>query len=262
MALEDDFCDIVRKARFGQDLAIAEVAQRTGISALRLQALEEGQMPAAAEVERLADALSLRAEPLRAIATGNAHPPAPASIPGFDVKSVFAQDVGAFAYAVRSDAGNLLIDCGGGLGELLAALGGSLDGVLLTHGHRDHVAALRDLPRGVPVFAHPELCRYIRGLTALRDGEEVLGLTAIYAPGHSPDMLAFVADGLAFVGDTIFAGSLGRAASPESYSLLLQSARRILALPPVTQIFCGHGPASRIDWEREHNAFPVWETPW
>jgi glyoxylase-like metal-dependent hydrolase (beta-lactamase superfamily II) len=262
MPLEDDFCDIVRKARFGHDLAVAEVARMTGISALRLQALEAGQMPAAAEVERLAAALSLRAVQLRAIATGGAQPPAPTAIPGFAVHAVFAEDVGAFAYAVRSDAGSLLIDCGGGVRELLAALGAAPDGVLLTHGHRDHVAGLRDLPRGVPVFAHPELCRYVPGLEPLRDGEEVLGLEVVYAPGHSPEMLAFVGPGLAFVGDTVFAGSLGRADSPASYESLLRSARRILALPPETWLFCGHGPVSQVGWDREHNAFPVEAPTW
>ena len=257
MPLEDDFCDIIRKARTGQDIRLAEAASRAGIPALRLQALEAGQMPTSGEAERLAQVLSLRRGQLRAIATGRTMPPPAGQAAGFAVTPVFAADVGGFAYAVHGPAGRLLVDCGGHVPQLLAALKGVPEGVLLTHGHHDHVAGLPALPQGVPVYAHPELSRQIPGARPLADGEMVLGFTAMYAPGHSPDMLALVAEGLAFVGDTLFAGSLGRASAPASYPALLESARRILSLPPGTLLFCGHGPVTTVAWEREHNAFPV-----
>jgi glyoxylase-like metal-dependent hydrolase (beta-lactamase superfamily II) len=129
--------------------------------------------------------------------------------------------------------------------------------VLITHGHHDHVGGLGTLPPGVEVYAHPELSRRIPGSRPLENGERVAGLDVMYAPGHSLDMLAFLGDGLAFVGDTIFAGSLGRADSARNYPVLLETARRILAAPDDTVLYCGHGPVTSVAWEREHNAFPV-----
>ncbi len=257
MPLEDDFCDIIRKARTGQGLGIAEVASSAGLAPLRLEALEAGQMPSAAEVDRLAKVLALRSLQLRAIATGGAMPPPVAIARGFSVTAVFAADVGAFAYAVRGPLGAFLVDCGGAVAELLEALGTLPEAVLLTHGHRDHVAGLGALPRGVPVYAHPALSARIPGGRPLRDGERLFGLLASYAPGHSPDMMAFAGDGLAFVGDTIFAGSLGRADAVASYPVLLETAKGLLRLPGDTRLFCGHGPVTTVAWEREHNAFPI-----
>lgn len=256
MALEDDFCDIIRKARTGLGFEPAETAARAGIAALRLAALEAGQTPSAGEVERLADALGLRALPLRQIATFAAEPDEPEPLPDVAVTAVFAREVGAFAYAVRGPQGAFLVDCGGGVQELLGALGGDAEGVLLTHGHHDHVGGLDSLPEGIPVYGHPLLCRTLPRARPLADGERKFGLSCWYAPGHSADMLAFVGDGLAFVGDTIFAGSLGRAAQGQ-YETLLRTARRILTLPAETVLHCGHGPRTTVGWERAHNAFPV-----
>ena len=257
MPLEDDFCDVVRKARFGLGLAPNEVAERAGLLPLRLEALEAGQTASAAEAERLAAALGLRAAPLRDLALGR-WSPAPVRCSGeAEVTPVFAPDVGAFAYAVRSAEGPVLVDCGGAVRELLAALGAQPRAVLLTHGHHDHVGGLEALPPGTSVYAHPELAATIPAAHPLLDGQTVCGLRAMYSPGHSADMLCFEGFGAAFTGDTVFAGSLGRARSAAAYPVLLESARRILALPPETALFCGHGPASRVAWEREHNAFPV-----
>lgn len=257
MPLEDDFCDIIRKARWGQGLSIADTASAAGIGDLRLQALESGQLPGAAEVDRLAGVLSLRAGPLRAIATGSAEPPPVATASPYRVQAVFAHDVGAFAYAVHGPEGDFLVDCGGAVEDLLRSLGREPDGVLVTHGHHDHVGGLGALPAGVTVYAHPELAGRIPGAQPLEDGATVFGLTVRHAPGHSGDMLAFVGEGAAFVGDTIFAGSLGRAETPESYPVLLETARRLLSAPDDTRLFCGHGPVTTVGWERGHNAFPI-----
>ncbi len=257
MPLEDDFCDIIRKARWGQTLGVADVASAAGLGPLRLEALEAGQMPTAAEVERIAGVLGLRPGPLRAIATGAAQPPPAAEPAGYAVRAVFAGDVGAFAYAVKGPDAAFLVDCGGAADELVRALGRTPDGVLITHGHHDHVGGLAALPPGVPVYAHPELCRRIAGARPLEDGEAVFGLSVRHAPGHSADMLAFVGAGLAFVGDTIFAGSLGRADAPANYPVLLETARRLLSVPGATRIYCGHGPVTSVAWERQHNAFPI-----
>ncbi|EQD80239.1 metallo-beta-lactamase domain protein, partial [mine drainage metagenome] len=107
------------------------------------------------------------------------------------------------------------------------------------------------------VLAHPDLAARLPGVRPLHDGEEAYGLLARYAPGHSADMLTLVGDGFAFVGDTMFAGSLGRAMNPAAYPDLLASAREIIALPETTLLFAGHGPVTNVGMERAHNAFSV-----
>ncbi len=251
--LEDDFCDIVRKARFGLSLAAEDAARRAGIDPARLAELEGGAEPTEEEARRLGEVLSLRGQALQAIAAGSYTPPEVAQRFGdFRVTPVFAEDVGAFCYAVSSPFGKFAVDAGGGAGRIRAALQGSPEAVLLTHGHRDHIAALPAF--GAPAYAHPALAAEVRG-TPLGDGEEIRGLQVLHCPGHSPDMLTFSGPGFAFVGDTLFAGSLGRARTPADYEALLQSARRILSLPPETALFSGHGPPTTVGAEREHNAF-------
>ncbi len=253
--LEDDFCDIVRKARFGLSLGEEEAARSAGITTGRLRDLEAGAQPSAHEVERLAEVLRLRGGPLQAIATGGCAPPQVArSFGGWTVTPVFAEDVGAYCYAVASPSGRFAVDAGGGLLGIRRALGGEPQAVLLTHGHRDHVEALAAF--GAPAYAHPSLAAAVGG-TALSDGEEIFGLRALHCPGHSPDMLTFAGPGFAFVGDTLFAGSLGRARVAEEYPALLESARRILSLPPDTALFAGHGPPTTVAAERLQNAFPI-----
>lgn len=253
--LEDDAWDILRKARFGLGRSIDEVARSAGIESGRLQEIEAGAVASAGELERLANALSLRAAPLLAIAIGRYQPPpTPQRFGAWTVTPVFAEDVGAYCYAVTSGDARFAVDAGGGAGRIRDALGGPPEAVLLTHGHRDHVAALGEF--SAPALAHPDLAREVGG-RQLADGEAALSLRALYCPGHSADMLTFAGPGFAFVGDTLFAGSLGRAMSPGRYTALIGSAKRILALPKETVLFCGHGPATTVASELEHNAFPI-----
>jgi len=79
----------------------------------------------------------------------------------------------------------------------------------------------------------------------------------IYTPGHSPGGVCLLAEGLAFVGDTLFAGSIGRTDLPGgNYTTLLDSIRRVLLpLPDDTVLYPGHGPTSTIGRERQFNPY-------
>lgn len=253
--LEDDFCDIIRKARFGLGLSSTAVARGVAITEDRLGELESpSAAPTEDEVARLSAVLSLRARQLSDIAFGR-YVPAVSPNPG--IIPVYVPEGNAFAYAVTAGGRRVIIDAGGSAAQLLEAVGGSPAAVLLTHGHHDHVDALSALRGAAEVYAHPDLAARIPGARPLHDGEQAFGFTARYAPGHSADMLTLVGDGFAFVGDTMFAGSLGRAQSPAAYGDLLSSARDILGLPKDTLLFAGHGPVTSVGEELAHNAFPV-----
>jgi glyoxylase-like metal-dependent hydrolase (beta-lactamase superfamily II) len=78
-----------------------------------------------------------------------------------------------------------------------------------------------------------------------------------HVPGHSPGSVALVGDGVALVGDVLFAGSVGRTDLPGGNSgLLLTSIRtQLLTLPDETVVYPGHGPETTIGRERATNPF-------
>src|SRR5439155_22279737 len=114
MPLEDDFCDIVKKARTGQGLSVADVARTTGLPAGDLMVLERGgRSPTKAEVRTIATALGLIADRLTHIALDGWVPaPTPKSVTG--VETVFG-DIGGYevkGYVVHDSGEAVLIDTG------------------------------------------------------------------------------------------------------------------------------------------------------
>lgn len=180
----------------------------------------------------------------------------------------------------------LAIDPGAGTPDLLRFLEGeglTLRGILLTHAHLDHVegvAALRNAT-GAPVSLHPDAepqygaataqaaafgvritpppppDRWFRGGDRVEEGTLVLDVRD--APGHAPGHVLLVqpASGFAFVGDVIFAGSIGRTDLPGGdFRTLMDSIRgAVLTLPDDMRLFPGHGPETTVGHERRHNPF-------
>ncbi|HEX2232947.1 MAG TPA: MBL fold metallo-hydrolase [Thermoleophilaceae bacterium] len=107
------------------------------------------------------------------------------------------------------------------------AAGGEVEGVVLTHGHADHSEGADQL--GAPV-------------TLPGDGDEVGPFRAIATPGHSPDGVCLLFDGVCFTGDTVLGeGSVFIAPGEGSLSAYLDSLRRLRELE--LQVLCpGHGP--------------------
>lgn len=95
------------------------------------------------------------------------------------------------------------------------------------------------------------------------DGESVAFgtgiLTAIHVPGHAPGSLAFYSEEnkVVFTGDILFAGSIGRSDLPGGDpGVLIEGIRRkLLVLPPETVVYPGHGEATTIGKEIEHNPY-------
>ncbi len=154
--------------------------------------------------------------------------------------------------------------------------------ILLTHTHLDHAGALSflqaewDVPTYMPaadrplfetlpqqgtMFGMPHLDRPCGRIDhEVHDGHEVqLGKTTLRflsTPGHTPGQGCWFDDTDILVGDTLFAGSIGRTDFPLSDpQLMVESLRRLTSLPGELRVHSGHGPMTTIGHELIHNPF-------
>jgi hydroxyacylglutathione hydrolase len=204
---------------------------------------------------------------------------------GLRVEQLPLGPIGTNCYVVRTDAGAseaVVVDASGDATELrllLARLGARCSGILLTHGHWDHLLGVADLAEGTgaPVymaegerglledpgrFTPPDLSvRAYTPDTLLQGGETItvagIEFDVLSVPGHSPAHLAYHADGSLFSGDVLFAGSVGRTDLPGAdWDTLLASIRSLVeAYPPETTVYPGHGPATTLGEEVARNPF-------
>lgn len=276
MPLEDDFCDIVKKSRTGQGLSVGDVARMTGLPGGDITALERGDRPRdRAEVRALAEALGLRAEPLVQIAIEKWGPVAQHMPPWVEMIQGTISGYGVQGYIVFDEGEALLIDTAYNAHAMLDALrrrGLRLTGICLTHGHADHADGIEQIlsQYNVPVYLGPEDL----GLLSWRPQTDLLvapseGLSipvgrrtvhCVTTPGHTAGGICYRVDDpelpVCFVGDTLFAGSIGRSNPKELYSTHLHSVRdRVLTLSPDYRLLPGHGPATTVEEELDHNPF-------
>jgi len=182
----------------------------------------------------------------------------------------------------------VVIDPGGDserIAQRIQRLGLNLVAILNTHGHFDHIMDAWALKQrlGGEIYLHSKdeiiFQQSMAGMGSfvtakrspanekvdrdLKDGEslrfEPLCLQVLETPGHTPGHVSFYLSdaGVVFVGDTLFAGSIGRTDFPGgSYSQLIRSVReKIFPLDGKTAVLPGHGPKTTVEREKMSNPF-------
>ena len=153
--------------------------------------------------------------------------------------------------------------------------------IINTHGHFDHVVANKRLKEvtGAPILIHPLDAPMLNqlsssaaawGLSAddspgpdreLNDEDKItfgnITLKVIHTPGHTPGGISLYAGEDVFVGDTLFAGSIGRTDFPGgSFETLKASIqKKLFALDDNVKVYAGHGPSTTIGEEKRSNPF-------
>jgi hydroxyacylglutathione hydrolase len=165
--------------------------------------------------------------------------------------------------------------------EEIVSAGWSLQYVLNTHAHIDHVIenAFYKRETGAKLALHPDDLPLLSALEQQADWlgisppeaatpdillahalELTLGfstLEVVHTPGHSPGHVCFICDDFAIVGDVLFQGGIGRTDLPGSdlQQLISSIERELLSLPDTTIVYPGHGATTTIGEERSSNPF-------
>jgi len=190
------------------------------------------------------------------------------------------------AFLVRPDGGDraLLVDPGDEAPRLLHAieqLGVTLDAILLTHTHFDHVAAVAPVATatGAPVYCPADEAFVLRDVMSfvpwpgfgpyeswdpehlVRGGERLalagFDIEVLDTPGHSPGHVTYAIEDALFSGDVLFQGSVGRVDLPGGdWPTLARSIALLLdRFPDQTRVFPGHMGLTTLGRERVANPF-------
>ena len=175
-------------------------------------------------------------------------------------------------YIISNDTEAVVIDPGYEPDTILDELQGlTLKAILLTHGHFDHVGAVRELvaETGCYVYIHPAEAELPPMITAgplyfthtYAEGDTIcpiagLELTVLHTPGHTPGSVCLIWGGRMFSGDTLFEGSCGRMDLPGGNHLQMhQSLGRLVSLQADYRIHPGHGGSTTLAAEKRYNPY-------
>ena len=190
--------------------------------------------------------------------------------------------IGTNTYVVYNEISNkaFIVDPAGEVELLKGFLNDNkltLEAVLLTHGHYDHILAVADFQKlGAKVYMHPSDVDKIKhqnipgfesyGITIPQFTPDVLvhdndvlnicgyKIKVMHTPGHSEGSVSYILDNIIFCGDTIFRASYGRCDFPDgSINKIKKSIKRLLSLEGDYVIYSGHGSQTSAEYERVNN---------
>ncbi len=274
--LENEFGDIIQKARMGLGLTLKQVSEKANIPVHLLEEMESCRhRPSKEDVSLLAPVLGLHPAKLYAIAMGSWHPEEFPSGKLSDIViiggTIGSYKVNGYIFIDKKSSEAVAFDTANNSRKVLQSLqdrGLRLKYIFMTHCHSDHVGGLEEVCRvtgarvGMPEEETTvELKEDIRKQVFwVRDSSEfklgTIVIKAVAISGHTQGSTCYMTRDYCFSGDTIFAGSVGRAYSTEAYSKLLHSVKtRVLSLDEGVYIFPGHGPVTTVKEERAHNPF-------
>ena len=197
----------------------------------------------------------------------------------FSTISVGFIDVNCYLVPSGKDGCLYIIDPGSEPEKILKGIDGSKYAdyrILLTHGHVDHIGAVPDLMKklpvsklylhkdDVPLYKSPDNC-LLPWIPAVKNPPEPsteienCEFRIIHTPGHTRGAVCFLFERLnaLFSGDTIFQASVGRTDLPggSHESLMNSITQEILTLPDTLEVFPGHGPSTTVGFEKKNNPF-------
>ena len=197
-------------------------------------------------------------------------------------------EVGPFAsncYIVGAESNKeaIIIDPGADANKILERvkeLGLEVKHIVLTHGHVDHVGALKEVKEAteaeVAIHADDAASLHGRSLSnmfglffpppppadrLLKGGDSIdiddLHFLVLHTPGHTTGGICLLGEGVVFSGDTLFNFGIGRFDMPggDGNQLMDSIHTKLMVLPDNTVVYPGHGPETTIGTERNWNPF-------
>ena len=270
-ALEDELGDIVQKARDGKSFSQGDLARAVGLSVGEIGRIESCEWtPEDSVLLKLAGALDLHGPSLVTIAREKWVPEKITPDPGpFDITCLNVYmglyPVKCYLLTCRETRATAVIDTGGdpeAVIKKVRALDLQPEKIFLTHAHPDHAGGVSQLEcefqcptwldKKEPRPSGSRNLQFVEGGDLIPLGK--LKIEAIATRGHTPGGISYRINRSIISGDAIFAGSMGRANS--SWSLLFNSiTQNLLTLPEDTRLYPGHGPATTVGEEKQHNPF-------
>ncbi|MCI5679009.1 MAG: MBL fold metallo-hydrolase [Bacteroidales bacterium] len=194
-----------------------------------------------------------------------------------------AGSVGTNNYVVSDDNGiTAIIDCDGNPAPLYSYIEKNnlkVTHILLTHGHYDHTGSVNEVAehygctivgcaKEMRVFTDPSInCSHfccgdiiVHPDVLVNNGDVVkvgdMEFEVLETPGHTEGSICYICKDTIFSGDTLFQGSCGRTDLPTgNWNDIIQSLKKLAALPGDYQVYSGHGPATTLETERRTNPY-------